>query len=123
MILRIIKRVFFVVFMCIVSFTSAQIDYEFFIDIRFRGVQKPGVIFEVIKPILDEDALENNFKLEKLDIIKYDEPDKQNLLSIRLKIIFNEEGDAWQYCGDLKKDIATELINQKLSFLKMDCRF
>ncbi len=117
------KRIFFVVFMCIVSFASAQIDYEFFIDIRFRGIQKPGVIFEVIKPMLDEDAIENNFKLEKLDIIKYDEPDKQNLLSINLKIIFNEEGDAWQYCGDLKKDIATELINQKISFLKMDCRF
>ncbi len=117
------KRIFFVVFMCLVSFASAQVDYEFFIDIRFRGVQKPEVIYEVIKPMLEDDAIENNFKLEKLDIIKYNEPDKQNLISVYIKVYFSEEGDAWQYCGELKKDIASELINQKLSFLKMDCRF
>lgn len=117
------KKLLLIVFLGLFTSTHAQVDYEFFIDIRFRGVQKPNVIFEVIKPKLDEDAIENNFKLEKLDIIKYDEPDKQNLLSVSLKIIFSEEGDAWQYCGDLKKDIANELINQKISFLKMDCRF
>lgn len=117
------KRIFFVILMCLVSSAFAQVDYEFFIDIRFKTIQKPSVIFEVVKPMLEDDAIENNFKLEKLDIIKYDEPDKQNLLSISLKVIFSEEGDAWQYCGDLKKDIANELINQKIPFLRMDCRF
>lgn len=117
------KKLLLIVFLGLFTSTYAQVDYEFFIDIRFREIQKPNVIFEVIKPMLDEDAIENDFKLEKIDIIKYDEPEKQNLLTVSLKILFSEDGDAWEYCGDLKKDIALELINQKISFLKMDCRF
>ncbi len=117
------KYVFLVVFMSLTSLLSAQIDYEFFIDIRFKGKQNPNVVFEVIKPILDEDAIENNFKIEKIDIISYQEEDKQNLLTVSLKIWFPEENDPWQYCGDLKKDIASELIEQKIPFFRMDCRF
>ncbi len=111
------------IFLGITNLIFAQIDYEFFIDIRFKTKQNPKMIFEIIKPVLDDDAIENNFKLEKIDVIPYDEPDNQNLLSVSLKIIFNEESDPWQYCGDLKKDIATELINQKIAFMRMDCRF
>lgn len=117
------RLIFLLLFLNLGFFATAQIDYEFFIDIRFKTKQSPGLIFEVIKPMLDEDAIENNFKIENLEIVSYNEPDKQNLLSVSLKILFPEENDAWQYCGDLKKDIANELINNKIAFIRMDCRF
>jgi len=110
-------------FLNISFFATAQIDYEFFIDIRFKTKPNATDIHEIIKPMLDEDAIENNFKIEKFEIISYPEPENANLLSVKMMIIFPEENDPWQYCGDLKKDIATELINNKIPFARMDCRF
>lgn len=119
------KRILVIFFLLVNVNLFAQSELEFFVDIRFREVQKPVVLFEIIKPRLDEDATDNGYKIEKIDIIKYDDPEKQNLLSVSLRVISNEdeEDGGWDFCSDIRKVIAGELLEQKIAFTRIDCRF